>query len=288
MLGRVKGYSVELAVMEEQGASPTGTGWKKMQQLVRLLRQKGVLTWLLLAVLWNGVALFYSPSFFPGIGQTVVGSWEIIQDGTLVWFMLISLLRVYSGWLLGSLLAVPVGLLIGRSEVVRELAEPFVNFFRAIPAIAFLTLFIMWFGVGEESKIILILYSTFFIVVINTAAGVLSLGKDKIQAARSLGASEGQIFFHVMIPSVIPHIFTGVRLGLGAAFTSIVAAEMLAAKAGIGYLIFTSRLYFRTDWIFTGLVVLGIMGFLSDKLLRWGGALALKKYGVRNEVNFGE
>jgi hypothetical protein len=137
VLGRVKGYSVELAVMEEQGASPTGTGWKKTQQLVRLLRQKGVLTWLLLAVLWNGVALFYPPSFFPGIGQTVVGSWEIIQDGTLVWFMLISLLRVYSGWLLGSLLAVPVGLLIGRSEVVRELAEPFVNFFRAIPAIAY-------------------------------------------------------------------------------------------------------------------------------------------------------
>lgn len=281
-------FPAELAVAGEYTKPQAGAWLRILQKCIRLLLRKGILTWLVLAVIWSVLSLFYSKSFFPNIWQTIAGSQEIILDGTLFWFMLISLGRVYSGWLFGAILGVPVGLLIGRSNVVRELVEPFINFFRFIPAIAFLTLFIMWFGVGEESKIILIMYSTFFIVVINTATGVLSLDKDKIQAARSLGASEGQIFFYVVIPAVVPHIFTGVRLGMGAAFTSIVAAEMLAAKAGIGYLIFTSRLYFRTDWIFIGLVVLGLMGFFSDKLLRFIGVSALKKYGVKTENNFGK
>jgi NitT/TauT family transport system permease protein len=284
----MKEYTAELAVIDEPVKPQSGNWLAILQKFIRILLKKGILTWLVLAVVWSVLSLFYSKSFFPNIWQTVAGSQEIILDGTLVWFMLISLGRVYSGWLFGSILGIPVGLLIGRSDVVRELVEPFINFFRFIPAIAFLTLFIMWFGVGEESKIILIMYSTFFIVVINTATGVLSLDKDKIQAARSLGASERQIFFYVIIPAVIPYIFTGIRLGMGSAFTSIVAAEMLAAKAGIGYLIFTSRLYFRTDWIFIGLVMLGLMGFFSDKLLRFIGVSALKKYGVKTETNFGK
>lgn len=243
--------------------------------------EKGILTWFLLAIIWSISSLFYSGTFFPSILQTIEGSSEIIMDGTLAWFILVSLTRVCLGWFMGIIFGIPVGLLIGRSHIIKKLVEPLINFFRFIPAIAFLTLFIMWFGVGEESKIILILYSTFFIVVINTAAGVLRIDKNKVQAARSLGATERQIFFYVIIPTVIPSIFTGIRLGMGTAFTSIVAAEMLAAKEGIGYLIFTSRLYFRTDWIFTGLVTLGLMGFFVDKLVRFIGRSTLKKYGVK-------
>ena len=254
----------------------------------RELRHRGILTWLLLALVWTVVSSFYDESFFPGIRKTLEGSREILLDGTLVKFIGISLARVYAGWLLGIGFAVPVGLLIGRSRAVQELIEPFINFFRFIPAIAFLTLFIMWFGVEEESKIILIMYASFFIVVINTAAGVLGMDKIKVQAARSLGLSERKIFFYVIIPSVVPEIFTGIRLGMGAAFTSIVAAEMLAAKSGIGYLIFTSRLYFRMDWIFIGLVTLGLMGYLSDRLITFVGTHLLRKYGIRQAREFGK
>ena len=138
----------------------------------------------------------------------------------------------------------------------------------------------MWFGVGEEPKIILIAYSTWFIVLINTMSGMEHISATKIDAARSLGAGEGQILYSIILPSEIPYIFTGARLGLGSAFTSIVTAEMLAAKSGVGYMIYTSRLYFRIDWIFIGIVTLGLMGYLSDRLIRALGVRFLKRFGV--------
>jgi ABC-type nitrate/sulfonate/bicarbonate transport system permease component len=289
MDSKISQYPDDVSILDENDVRrKKNNSLTILQNFLRVLLKKGVLTWLVLAVIWSIAALFYPPTFFPGIVQTLVGSQEIILDGTLFQFVLISAARVYTGWLFGLVLGIPVGLFVGRSDIVRELVEPFINFFRFVPAIAFLTLFIMWFGVGEESKVILIMYSTFFIVVINTAAGVISIDKNKIQAARSLGANERQIFFYVIIPAIIPQIFTGVRLGMGSAFTSIVAAEMLAAKEGIGYLIFTSRLYFHTDWIFIGLVTLGFMGFFSDKFLRFIGTVFLKKYGVKTEGNFGK
>jgi NitT/TauT family transport system permease protein len=246
------------------------------------------MTWVLVLLAWEYASGFYPDSFFPDPVQTITGGWEIITNGKLLEYVLISSYRVYTGWILGFLLAIPFGILIGRVTILRDLIEPFVNFFRFIPAIAFLTLFLMWFGVGEESKIILIMYSTWFIVLINTLAGVQAIDPAKIQAARTLGANEFQIIYSIVLPSAVPHIFTGARLGLGTAFTSIVTAEMLAAKSGIGYMIYTSRLYFRIDWIFVGIVTLGLMGYLSDKLMRLLGATVLKKYGIRDDEKFAQ
>lgn len=161
-----------------------------------------------------------------------------------------------------------------------------IDFLRFIPAIGFLTLFLMWFGAGEQSKVVLIFYATVFVILINTIVGVLSIDKNRLQAARSLGASEFQIIYSVLIPSALPYIFTGIRLGLGGAFTSIVAAEMLAAKEGIGFLIYTSRLYFRTDWIFVGLLTLGLMGYVSDRLIRAFGKTVLGRYGINDTRRF--
>jgi NitT/TauT family transport system permease protein len=138
----------------------------------------------------------------------------------------------------------------------------------------------MWLGVGEESKIALIIYATIFPVIINTVAGVLGINRTTIQVAQSQGASAAQIFFTVTVPGSVPSMFTGIRLGLSGAIISIVAAEMLAAQKGIGYLIYTSRLYFRTDWIFVGILVLGLTGYCSDRLLRLFGRTVLKRFGV--------
>ncbi|MCD7813499.1 MAG: ABC transporter permease subunit, partial [Lachnospiraceae bacterium] len=104
--------------------------------------------------------------------------------------------------------------------------------------------------------------------------------ETKLQAARTLGASEWQILYSIVLPSAVPYIFTGARLGLGSAFTSIVTAEMLAAKSGLGYMIYTARLYFRIDWIFVGIITLGLLGYLSDRVMRLIGNTVLKKYGI--------
>ncbi len=248
--------------------------------------EKGILTWILLFSIWGLASLAYTVDFLPSPFETITGAKEIIFDGTLIKFILISSQRVLSGWGLGIIFAIPVGLVIGRIELLRRIFEPFIDFLRFIPAIGFLTLFLMWFGAGEKSKIILIFYATVFVILINTIVGVLSIDKNRLQAARSLGASEVQIIYSVLIPSALPHIFTGIRLGLGGAFTSIVAAEMLAAKEGIGFLIYTSRLYFRTDWIFVGLLTLGLMGYISDRLIRLFGKTVLGRYGINDTKKF--
>lgn len=144
----------------------------------------------------------------------------------------------------------------------------------------------MWFGVGEKSKIALIVYASCFTIIINTIAGVAGTEKTRIQAARALGANECQILGTVIIPSAIPDIFTGVRLGLGNAFTAIVGAEMMAANEGLGYLIYTAHLYFHTDWILIGIITLGLMGYVSDKILKFIGNKLLKRFGISEENHF--
>ncbi len=199
--------------------------------------KSGIVTWGLFIVIWWILSLFQSEVLLPGPLETLKGAKELILNGKLLTFALI-------------------------------------------------TLFLMWFGVGETSKIVLITYGTVFVVIVNIISGILALDKDRINSARDLGVSEFQILLTVIWPSVIPYAFTGARLGLGGAFASIVAAEMLSSKEEIGYLIFTARMYFHTDWIITGVIVLGILGYLSDKLLRLIGNNLLARYGVREKKAF--
>ena len=250
-------------------------------KVIQSILKSGIVTWILLLAIWQIASQFNSPDFLPSPLKTWEGFVEIFKKGVLFEDIRISMQRVVIGWLRGLVIAIPIGLLIGRFQVVRWLIEPFINFFRFIPAIGFLTLFLMWFGVGEESKIVLIMYATIFPVTINTIAGVSGIDPVKYQAAESLGASRLQSFLTVTIPGAIPNIFTGIRLGLSGAIISIVGAEMLAANEGLGYLIYTSRLYYRTDWIFVGIVVLGLLGFAADKLLRYVGKKLLKHYGIK-------
>jgi NitT/TauT family transport system permease protein len=251
-----------------------------MKGIWDFLSRRGFITWGLLLLIWQLASMVNPSEFLPGPVQTLWGGGEIVVNGVLFQYIGISFLRIFSGWFLGIISAVPIGLLIGQFATVRRIFEPFINFFRFIPAIGFLTLFLMWFGVGEESKIAIIIYATTFPIIINTIAGVISINNTTIQVALSQGATPAQIFFTVTIPASIPYIFTGVRLGLSGAIVSIVAAEMLAAQKGIGYLIYTSRLYFRTDWIFVGILTLGLTGYFSDRLLRFFGRTALKRFGV--------
>ncbi|MGG0289712.1 ABC transporter permease [Bacillus pacificus] len=248
--------------------------------LKKKLLQSGIIAWILILAIWSAVASFSDPQFLPSPIAVLYGAIELSQNGSLFIYIGVSFLRVIAGWILGNFVAIPVGLLIGRIPWLRALFDPVINFIRFIPPLAFITLFMLWFGIGEQSKIFLITYATFFIVTINTITGVQAVEEDKIRSARSMGASEWQIMFHVIIPAALPYIYTGAKLAMGSSFMAIVGAEMVAANEGIGYMIWNARLYFKTDWIFVGLVILGLMGFLMDRIFNKFGSVVLKRYNV--------
>ncbi|MDP7988951.1 ABC transporter permease [Bacillus sp. MHSD_36] len=248
--------------------------------LQKKLLQSGIIAWVLILTIWSIVTNFSDPQFLPSPIAVLYGAIELSQNGSLFIYIGVSFLRVITGWVLGNLVAIPIGLLIGRIPWLRALFDPVINFIRFIPPLAFITLFMLWFGIGEQSKIFLIMYATFFIVTINTITGVQAVEEDKIRSARSMGASEWQIMFHVIIPAALPYIYTGAKLAMGSSFMAIVGAEMVAANEGIGYMIWNARLYFKTDWIFVGLVVLGLMGFLMDRIFNQFGRVVLKRYNV--------
>jgi ABC-type nitrate/sulfonate/bicarbonate transport system permease component len=144
-----------------------------------------------------------------------------------------------------------------------------VQFFRFIPSIAWLTPMVIWFGIGETPKVMIILYTTVFMVVLNSAIGVTSVPQNMIWASQSLGASQIQVFLRVIVPATIPYILAGMRLAMGNSFTAVVAAEMVAANTGLGALIFTSRIFFQTNTIFVVIVLLGVLGYASDRAFRF-------------------
>jgi len=224
-----------------------------------------------LFLIWHLASTWLIPSvLFPTPKQVVLKLIELAQDGTLWEQMSASLGRIAAGFAGGPAIGIPIGLALGSFPLVRRLLEPYTEFLRFIPATAMITVAVIWFGIGEGSKIFLIIYTTVFIVIINTAAGVNAVAPNKIRAARSLGAGPFQIFFFVALPATVPYILTGMRLAMANSFVTIIAAELVAANNGLGRMIWDSRMYMLVDQIFVALVVLGFLGFTADRLFRWG------------------
>jgi ABC-type nitrate/sulfonate/bicarbonate transport system permease component len=223
-----------------------------------------------MVVLWHVIATsFFKPQFFPGPAVVFATGVEMVQSQELFEHIGISLQRILAGFFLGSAIAAPVGLLMGSIRKVRVILDPYTQFFRFVPSIAWLTPVVLWFGVGEISKVLIIVYTTTFIVLINTMVGVANIAPNKLRAAACLGATPVKAFFHVTLPATLPFILTGMRLAMGNSFATVVAAEMIAADAGLGYLIFNSRLWMATDRIFIGIVCLGTLGLITDRFFRY-------------------
>lgn len=218
----------------------------------------GIAIWWLLAV--NGFQ-FPTP---PEVVQKAVQLWEA---GILQQDILASLGRVLAGFLLGSAVAIPVGFLMGWYTVARGLFEPWIQFFRTIPPLALLPLVLVLLGIGEIPKIFVIFLAAFLACVISTYQGVVSVDRTMINAARVLGAKDGTIFAKVVVPASTPFILVGMRVGLGSAWATLVAAELLAAQAGLGYRMQQAQLYYDLATIFVGIVMIGILGLVMDRLL---------------------
>ena len=224
-----------------------------------------------LFLIWHAASAWLLNSvLFPPPWQVLVKAVELTREGVLGDQVMVSLMRIFTGFLGGTLIGIPLGLAIGSFTIVRRLLEPYTEFLRFIPATAMITVAVIWFGIGEGSKIFLIIYTTVFIIIINTAAGVAAVAPNKIRAARSLGASRAQVFFFVALPATVPYILTGMRLAMANSFVTIIAAELVAANNGLGKMIWDSRMYMLVDQIFVALLVLGLLGFTADRLFRWG------------------
>ncbi|WP_033319224.1 ABC transporter permease [Streptomyces yerevanensis] len=231
--------------------------------------------------IWQLLAMQYGASLVASPSATLDAAGELAGDGTLTNSIIASSRRILIGWGLGLLVGVPVGLLIGQIKLVRQLLDPYIEFFRFIPPVAFVTLAVVWLGIGESSKVVLIFYTAVFIVTLNTSAGVMAVSESKLRAAASLGASRRQILQGIVLPSTVPYIVTGARLAMGNSFLTIVSAEIVAAQVGLGSLIWTSRNYGRIDWVFVGIITLGILGFVFDRVLRIVASRVLRRYGVK-------
>jgi NitT/TauT family transport system permease protein len=189
--------------------------------------------------------------------------------------------RIVAGFLIGSVVGIVLGLAMGAFASVRRFLDPIVNFLRFIPPIAWLSPFLIWFGIGETTKVLLIVYTVTFMVMLNTIAGIIAIPKNRIRAAQCFGASRAQIFFLVMTPASVAYILTGMRIATANAFITIVTAEMIAAQAGLGYLILVSKNFGGTDLIFLGMITLGILGLLTDRLFVYAIGRYARRYHLQ-------
>ena len=231
-------------------------------------------------LLWYVISTtFFKPLFFPNPVTVFRTGVEMLRSGELAQHVSISMQRILAGFFIGSIIGMPLGLLMGANRTIRTVLEPYAQFFRFVPSIAWLTPVVIWFGIGETSKVLIIVYTTTFIVLINTMVGVSNIAPNKLRAAAVLGATPAQTFLLVTLPAALPFVLTGMRLAMGNSFATVVSAEMIAADSGLGYLIFNSRLWMATDRIFVGIVCLGILGILTDRVFRYCIKRFVHQYG---------
>ena len=233
-----------------------------------------IITVVSLLFLWflSGVFEWTDPLFLPSPASTWEKFVEVVDVGyrnVSLWENIwASLRRVILGFGLGCIFGVPIGLAMGLSNTLRGIFDPIVEFFRPIPPLAFIPLFILWFGIGERPKVLLLFFAAFWIMIIAARSGVLSVKLSKVHAAYSLGASKLQILRHVILPNALPEIFIGMRVALGVCWGTLVAAELIAAQEGLGQMMWVAQKFFLTEIIFFGIILVGIIGVIMDLLLR--------------------
>jgi NitT/TauT family transport system permease protein len=244
---------------------------KHYAQTENLYRLISLASPLLLLLLWEGLvqAGWLDYRFFPPPSTVFVAMWEMIRSGELWRHLSISLWRVLAGFIAGVLPAVVLGLLMGWFRALHAFFDPLIAATYPVPKIALLPLFLIWFGLGETTKIVTVAVAVFFVVLITTVNGVRLVEPVLIEAAQSYGARGWRLFSKVILPATLPAIFTGLRLGLGIALLVIVGAEFVASNKGIGYLIWISWSTLAVQKMYVGLVIIALLGLLSTSGLEW-------------------
>lgn len=231
-------------------------------------------TLLVLVIAWQLVSAVWLPSIDPYLATLMPAPVQIMRtaavmilSGELGYHVLASLKREAIAFLF-SLLAIPIGVAMGWFERVNRQLDPIVEILRPIPPLAWIPLSILWFGIGDEQNQFIIFLGMFFPILINTIQGVRTVDRTLVRAARSLGADERRVLTRVVLKAALPQIVTGIRVGLGFGWMALVAAELVGANSGLGFLINDARSVLRTDIIVVGMLTIGVMGLMIDATLR--------------------
>ncbi len=228
-------------------------------------------TVLFIIAIWFTVTLFgwVDPKLVPSPQSVWDALLGILQNGyknyTLLQHLGASMQRLLIAFLAAAVMAVPLGLASGYNSKIRAVFEPIIEFYRPLPPLAYYTLLVLWLGIENGSKIVLLLLACFAPIYISCVSAVMKIKEDYINSAYTVGASKLQIFFYVIFPACLPDIFIGLRTALGVGYTTLVSAEMVAARSGIGWMVLDASRYLRSDIIFLGIIIMGITGVLLDK-----------------------
>jgi ABC-type nitrate/sulfonate/bicarbonate transport system permease component len=230
-------------------------------------------------LIWQLLSTFiFNPFLIPPPLEVIRTAIPMVMSGEIFADVSISMSRILVGFFSGSLIGVIFGVLLGRIRLLHDLLDPIMELLRYLSPTAMIPIAVIWFGIGEMSKYFLIFWGTFFIVLINTTAGVWRAPIARQRAAECLGANRLQIFLMVLIPSAVPYIVTGMRVAMASSFMSIIPAEILAADSGIGYLLQKSSMLLQTNRIFVALLTICILGFAVDRLFRFFVQRVLARY----------
>jgi NitT/TauT family transport system permease protein len=221
---------------------------------------------IVLLILWEVASRIglVNPQFLPPFSKAMLDLVHLAGTGELFSALAASLFRVVSGFVIAVVIGVTLGALMGRYRWMDDLADPLVELLRPISPLALFPLAILWFGLGDASKIFIIALAASFPVIQNTYAGVRSIEQNFFRASGSFGATQSEMFFNVVLPGCLPQMFTGIRLAWGVSLIVIIAAEMVGATTGIGYMVLEAQQTFRTERVFAGIIVVGLVGFVTD------------------------
>lgn len=275
--------SLDSALKNESTVNTPRRAW--LPRVPRNVRLSIATLLVLLLVWWAVTALkLISPLFLPAPQQVlhqlfVIASPQGFMDATLWQHLAASLTRILIALLAAVIIGVPVGIAMGLNDTVRGILDPLIELYRPVPPLAYLPLMVIWFGIGETSKILLIYLAIFAPVALSAVAGVRSVSQVRVRAAQALGASKLQVLRYVVLPSALPEILTGVRIGLGVGWSTLVAAELIAATRGLGFMVQSAGEFLATDVVIAGISVIALIAFslelglraLQRKLTPWHG-----------------
>jgi taurine transport system permease protein len=259
-------------LMKSRATRPGETYGVPGQGETRLLSIASVLGiifvwWLVTAMGW------VKPLFLPSPGAVLGKFIDVWNNGftntPFLGHVGISAARVFGAFILACIVGIPLGIAMGMSPFMRGIFDPPIEFYRPIPPLAYLPLMIIWFGIGEQSKVLLIFLSVLAPVALGARSGVKSAAIEQIHAAYSFGASRWQVMVQVILPSALPEILTALRIGIGFGWTTLVAAEMVAATSGLGYMVLTASQFLQTSTVIMGIIVIAIIAYSFDLLMRF-------------------
>ena len=228
-----------------------------------------IVAFLLLLALWQGVIEItgVKTSLLPGPLDVLAALTDVVESGVLFEHELASLFRVAMGFLLATIFAVPLGLLMGTRKFLHITLDPILQGIRTISPISWIPLAILWFGIGDKPAIFIIFITAFFPILLSTALSIRHVDPLLLRVGTNFGATQKQLLFKIILPAVTPYIVIGLKISLGVSWIIVVAAEMVGMSSGLGYMILDARNFLRTDLIIAGMFVIGIIGFTLDRLL---------------------